>query len=229
MKSLGWNKVRDNIINFFVSEWQKKLVSLIVAALLWFYVVSLSDTEQTLSLPIDYKNLPPAMMILEKSDNFAAFQIKGSRLKIRNLSLSQTLKPVVNLENAQPGIRDYKIEIRIDEPQPNLVINLLNDRVRLKIDRMASRAILIQPAIQGTPMEGYTVDDIFLDTKIITVSGPQETLNSMNFIETKPLDLSAATNDMETNVGLELPKFVSTSEDTKIHIKIRIIKSMTNY
>ncbi len=218
MKSGVWNK----ILNFIIEEWQIKLISLFIAILLWFYVNSLSYIEQSFTIPIQYLNLPADLIMLESSDTAASFIIKGRIEKLKNISISKIIKPVVNLENAIPGTKYYKIEIVINEPQSDLIINLQKERVSVKIDRIVSKIVFIQPIISGNPKEGYKIEDIIMDKNLAYIKGPSEVLTQLNYVETKPLFIAGASNDILLQAALNLPKFVFEVSNETYNVSVKI-------
>ena len=224
MKSSAWHKFRQTIIRMITSEWEKKLAAVILAGLLWFYVNSLSYVEKTVSLPIQFRNLPENLMIVETYDSAASLVVKGKTEQVKTVNLAKAIKPVVSLEQAVPGTSSYPIEIILNTPQQDLIINLTKDKARLKIDEIATNHLPIEPQILGVPKSGYILDDIILDRKTVMVRGPLEFLTSSNSIATKPVSISGATNDIRITVGLNPPKNVTVIGADHIYIIARIIK-----
>lgn len=219
MKFLDWGK----IVSFITYEWGKKLIALGIALFLWYYVNTLSYIEQTFTLPIQFTNLPEDLVMVESSDSTATFTVKGRIEMLKNINPSKMMKPVVNLENALPGVKNYKIEIVINEPQADLIINLLKERVNVKIDKIENKTVLVQPIVTGNPKDGFIVDDVIMDKNIMNIRGPSEIISQQTYLETKPVLISGASNDVEQTVNVSLPKFVSVIGYDKITIKVRII------
>ncbi len=220
---MKWWK-RSKIASFFIFDWQKKLISLAVAALLWYIVNFPAYEELTFSSSIVYKNLPKDLMIVEIYDTTVLVKVKGLKEKIKNLDFSKMVHFYVNLEKASPGINSYMIEIEITEPQPGVIFNPLKDKAKLKIDKISSKIVFIQPITSGNPKDGYIVDDILMDRRMITIKGPQDTLNQYNYLETIPLSIDGATNDVAEYVPLNLPKLVTVEGMDRVHVVARIIK-----
>ena len=225
MKSWDWSK----IILFFTYEWKKKMIALILSLLLFYYVNSLSYVEQSFTAPIQFRNLPENYIIIDSSDNVVSFNVKGKAEKVKNLEFLKNINPVVNLEKAIIGQSNYQIEILINTPQPDLIINLSKDKVTLKIDQIVEKTMSIKPSIVGTPKEGYMVDDIFMDKKFTLFRGPLETIEkNSNGIETIPIDISDVTNDISQGANFKLPKFVNLVVKENINITIRVIRKDNN-
>jgi YbbR domain-containing protein len=220
MKSPAWNRIWTLISD----EWQKKLIALAFAVFIWYYVNSLSYTEENLALPIQYRNLPSDLMIVESSEPTASFIIKGKVEQIENIKQKRAIKPIVNLEQAATGTHNYKIEISIDEPQSDVIINLLKDRVKLKIDKTIIKIVPIQPIFTGSLKDGYLIDDVIMDHRLITIKGPSELISQLNFLETAPIAITNLTNDFSQSLGINVPKMISIIGEEKVNILVRVVK-----
>src|SRR5271157_3092790 len=131
---MKWSK-RNKFIGFFVVDWQKKLISLIAAAILWYWVNFPEYEELTFSSAINYKNLPKDYEIIEIYDTIVHVKVRGLKEKIKNLDFDKTVHFIVDLEKAVTGVNYYMLEIQLSEPQPDIIFTPLQDRVKLKIDR----------------------------------------------------------------------------------------------
>lgn len=222
---MKWSE-RNKFIGFFTADWQKKLVSLIVAAVLWYWVNFPEYEELTFSSTIAYKNLPKDYEIIEAYDPVVHVKVRGLKEKIKNLDFDKMVHFIVNLEKAAPGINYYMLEIQLSEPQPDIIFTPMLDRVKLRIDRMESKVVMIQPLTTGNPGEGYALDDILLpaDRRMTTITGPASVLTQYNYVETVPLSIEGATNDITQTVPLNLPNLVKADGPGNLVITARIVK-----
>ncbi|MGA2141472.1 MAG: YbbR-like domain-containing protein [Brevinematales bacterium] len=222
---MKWSE-RNKFIGFFTSDWQKKLVSLIVAAVLWYWVNFPEYEELTFSSTIAYKNLPKDYEIIETYDPVVHVKVRGLKEKIKNLDFDKMVHFIVNLEKAAPGVNYYMLEIQLSEPQPDIIFTPMLDRVKLRIDKMESKVVMIQPLTTGNPGEGYVLDDILLpaDRRMTTITGPASVLTQYNYIETVPLSIEGATNDITQTVPLNLPNLVKADGPGNLVITARIVK-----
>jgi YbbR domain-containing protein len=222
MKSLK----RNRFIAFFVVDWQKKLLSLIAATLLWYLVNFPEYEELTFSSTINYKSLPKDYEIIEIYDPVVHVKVRGLKEKIKNLDFDKMVHFVVNLEKAVPGVNYYMLEIQLSEPQPDIIFTPLQDRVKLKIDRIGSKIVFIQPVTTGNPGDGYILDDIIIpaERRTVTITGPESILTQYNYIETIPLSIEGATNDISLAIPLNLPKMVKIDGPDTLFVTARIVK-----
>jgi YbbR domain-containing protein len=224
-ESMKWSE-QSKFRSFFVVDWQKKLISLAAAIILWYWVNFPEYEELTFSSPIVYKNLPKDMQIIETYDTIVPVKVRGLKEKIKNLDFNKMVHFTVNLEKAVPGVNSYMIEIELSEPQPDVIFTPLKDRARLKIDRMDSKIVLIQPVTTGSPGDDCFLDDLILDRRTISIKGPQSILSQYNYLETVPISIEGATNDIVETVPINLPKFVTVDGSNSLQVIARIVKKI---
>jgi hypothetical protein len=200
------------------------LISLAAAVILWYWVNFPEYEELTFSSPIVYKNIPKEMQIIEAYDTVVPVKVRGLKEKIKNLDFNKTVRFMVNLEKAVPGVNSYMIEIELLEPQPDVIFTPLKDRAKVRIDRIITKIVLVQPITTGNPMEGYVLDDVLLDRRMVTIKGPQSILSQYNYLETVPLSIEGATNDIIENVPINLPKLISVEGSNSLQLTAIIVK-----
>lgn len=187
------------IYNLFIHNWQRKLLALITAIILWFFVShSITDTKMIRNVPIRITNLPADKTIVGLLSN-------GLLNKKINLTLTGS-KDVI--EEIEPG--DFEVNVDasvIDHPDWALQItkkNLvsLNPAIDLakninsvshsefviKLNRLVTAKIpiiILPPTGEAPP--GYEFLDIWPQKLMQTVSGPEEEINRL---KTKGLELT---------------------------------------
>ncbi len=85
-----------------------------------------------------------------------------------------------------------------------------------------SRALVISPAVVGTPAPGYDVVSLSSDPPVATVFGPPSFISEAATIRTQPIDIEDATDDIVRTVSLDLPADVSVSGGTSVTVTIQI-------
>lgn len=85
------------------------------------------------------------------------------------------------------------------------------------------KAVSVIPVISGVPAEGFTVQQraVFPDT--VVVDGPSEALDSLLFVNTTPVDITGATQNISEMVGLaDLPPGVTVVEPAGGQVEVRV-------
>ncbi len=85
----------------------------------------------------------------------------------------------------------------------------------------------VLPKIQGQPAINYRITGITVEPTTVTLFGDPGTLNGMPpFVETVPVDISGATEDIEERVPIVLPESVAAvgAQAVVVHVRIEPIE-----
>jgi YbbR domain-containing protein len=200
----------------------QKLVSILLATGIWYYVNSLELTENTLNLPIAFVNLPPDLVIVSSSDTIAELSVNARKNIMKNSSLLKEINPYVDLTNARIGEYEYKISVNLTNPDLQFQVNLKKQYVTLKIDHLDIVNLPIKPKIIGQVSDGFVVESIVLNTNDAVVHGASEAFKDLQYIETGPIDISGITNNIEKIVRLTLPMSVILVKPSEVLVVIQI-------
>ena len=182
------------IKSFFIDNWQRKLVAVITALIVWLFVnSSITDTKTIANVPIKLVDLPPNMTVVGMQPN-------GFLSKRINLTLSGT-KDVINelepgdvsvfLDASTANLADQnewivnitKKNILSNDPNVDLlphITNVHHNELIIKLSRLvtAKIPITILPPI-GEPPPGYEYLDYWPVQLSHEISGPDEEVQKL--------------------------------------------------
>src|SRR6056297_1596746 len=93
------NRIFEEINNIVNShDLIPKLISLLLAVILWAYIVSTQVGEVKFNIPVEYRNLPKSLIVLEKEPPLISVVFKGKKDLLRNIN-TKNIKAYVNLKN----------------------------------------------------------------------------------------------------------------------------------
>lgn len=85
------------------------------------------------------------------------------------------------------------------------------------------KAVSVIPVISGVPAEGFTVQQRAAFPDTVVVDGPAEALDSLLFVNTTPVDITGATENVSEMVGLaDLPPGVTVVEPAGGQVEVRV-------
>ena len=171
--------------------------SLILALLLWLFVVSEKEYDLVLDLPIEARNLSAQMAHKEEVPSYASIKIRGTG---RNLFKSILLKKyagfklVLDLEGIS---EEYEFNLNdYFEKYPRKVVLPLNynlsfveviypNRIKISLDEYQVKKVPIIPNLHILPSPGFMlVGDIKFEPEMIEVAGPKEEIALINHVQT---------------------------------------------
>jgi YbbR domain-containing protein len=88
----------------------------------------------------------------------------------------------------------------------------------------AYRTVVVKPVTVGNVANGYKLTNISVSPPSVLVfsNDPQLVKDLPGFVETKPLDLTGAEDDIETFVELNLPEGVSVVDNSSVLVQVNI-------
>ena len=171
--------------------------SLILALLLWLFVVSEKEYDLVLDLPIEARNLSAQMAHKEEVPSYASIKIRGTG---RNLFKSILLKNyagfklVLDLEGIS---EEYEFNLNeYFEKYPRKVVLPLNynlsfvevihpNRIQISLDEYQVKKVPIISNLHIAPSPGYMlVGDINFKPELIEVAGPKEEIALIHYVQT---------------------------------------------
>jgi len=125
------------------------------------------------------------------------------------------------------------IETRVDlvaydaNGDPVEDVNITPDEITARVPitlQEAFRTVVVRPVITGTLTTGYRINNISVfPPSVLVNSNDRQLLNELpGFVETRPLDISGAEDDIETFVELDLPEGISVVDDSSVLVQVSI-------
>lgn len=185
-------------------HWPLKLLSLIIGASLWYFVVGEDQIDITINVPIEVHNLPPNLVIANQFKKEIEVSIRGSRRIIQEIREQNISRPV-DLTKVEAGaIVITNDRNAIPFPQGITVQRLQPTSFTLLIDQLAQRDFPINPVLEGEPEPGYVLQSISIEPYQLAVTGPKTMLEKQTALKTVVIALDGLVNSTKLQVALDL-------------------------
>jgi len=181
--------IRKPDLTIITKHWSLKLLSLLISASLWYFVVAEDRLDLVVTIPIELRNLPSNLIVGNQYKKDIEVVVSGPRRLIQEMRQQNISRPV-DLSKAEPGL----MMVNNDEdsiPLPNgiTVQRVQPANITLLIDRLVRKDFPIIPVTKGKPAAGFELESLTLKPPHITVSGPQAVLEKENALKTSVIDL----------------------------------------
>jgi len=211
------------ILRKITFNWHIKLLSILIAVIIWVYVDSTKEKEKFLSMPIEVRNIPTNYVISNNLTTFIKVVFKG---KANNLALlnESNIKAFIDLENnTGPEIRKI---IKIDKKSipPGISIKEINPRiVQIRLEKIKKKMVNVITVVVGEPFDGYNFVDVLVEPEEVEIEGPESILNSIDSVYTDEINISSlkATTIKEVNIKLKEQR-ISLVDNKTVNVKIII-------
>lgn len=165
-----------SIDRLLVSRFFLKVVSLLVASLVWYYIAADRGTEvvRTVTVPLEFLNVPADMSVSSKVREVDV-QVSGTRESAG--SLSGAIASQVDLKGLESGIHRKPIQALL--PSGVKLVEISPSFVDLELTKIGSRQL---PVTLGLPEDlppGYRMEDISILPGEVAVKGPEGELSGL--------------------------------------------------
>ena len=202
-----------------------KLMSLLIAFGLWSFVnFGERDTEQSLKVPLELRNIPAHLMITSPRIDFVDLRVTGPRTLLGRIDRNR-LSIVLDLGGVRPGPAVFHVGAEaLNLPRGVKVQRLNPSQVTLELERVAHKSVPVHLRLVGKPPADLQVADTKVSPETVQVTGPESDVEEVHAANTEAVDISkAAAGTIERELPLDsLGDYVSFSADriaAQVHIE----------
>ncbi len=152
-------------------NWPLKALSLIIAIILWFYVLGSEDptTTQAITVPVRAINTPEGLAVISISPETVELRVRGRESAFGNTDPSRVVLEA-NLRNARVG--ENEVPLRIARlPYALSVLPGYPMTATVQLDKVIQRARPVQYVRRGEPAGGFIIDAVTVEPDEVNVIG----------------------------------------------------------
>jgi YbbR domain-containing protein len=188
-------------VRFITKNTTIKVISLVLAIILWVFVKSKSGGEVGLVVPLEFYRVPSRLIVTTVSDEAINVRITGSVIQLQRLP-SREMRARIDLSRARPGTNSFDILPDNFNISKSLDITQISpSSVKVELDHVLEKMVYVKPVVQGEPARGYRVSKITVDPPSITLQGARSQLAGLKEVLTEEVDIS----DIKETVEVEVP------------------------
>ncbi|MFO7982789.1 MAG: CdaR family protein [Desulfuromonadales bacterium] len=203
-------------------NWLLKVLSLIFAAVLWFFVMGEQEVDRRYSIPLELKNVPPDLTVTNEVPAQIDVRISGPRTLLVNLDEKRISIPL-DLEGLSAGTTTFRrLEERLNLPTGLKVTRVSPSHVEVQLDRIQEKSLPVKVALVGKPAEGFMVDSVRTDPARIRVEGAEKDLRGLEAISTEPLSVEMLKEDFEKVLSLTYEGNYSKLSEDRVKVFVDI-------
>jgi YbbR domain-containing protein len=202
-----------------------KLASLVLAVVLWFFVVSKGRSAIVMDVPIELKNIPAKLEVVDgpKTVNIS---IEGQERFLKKLR-EEDISVIIDLSEVRKGKTSFSLSVdNIVLPHLLTVTKILPQTIKLMVDKQVKKDVPVRPIIVGSPAVGFLVEGIKVVPKMIQVEGPESIVAKVYTVKTESIDITGVTSSLHYSARVDISKEnirVDVSE-VEVNIAVRKVK-----
>lgn len=166
-----------------------KILAIALAALLWLIVAGDQLVERSLRVPLEFRNIPPALEIVGDPPTAVDVRLRGSSALLGRLE-PRDIVAVLDLGSARAGSRMF--HLRSDEVRAPYGVNVAQvvpGTLALDLEKSGRRTVPIVPALDGEPAPGFVIGRVTSEPPTVEVAGPESRLKQLTGATTEPVDV----------------------------------------
>jgi hypothetical protein len=177
----------DKIVALAASNVGLKVLALVIAVGLW--VAGHRDIERAVEVPLEFRNIPADLMVLDNRVDFVVLRLMGPRTLVSTLDAGE-LKLSLDLDGAKSGSVSYPLSPgSFNIPRGITVARITPPVVHLRLEPVVRRTLPVSVKLTGKPSAGYHIVQTVSQPQNISVAGPAEEMRRLVNVETLPIDI----------------------------------------
>ncbi|MBR4528874.1 MAG: hypothetical protein IKO80_01215 [Lachnospiraceae bacterium] len=195
----------------FVENTGWKIVSVLFATALWFFVTNYNDpitSETYANIPVNILNADilekegKIYEVLDKTNVISSVTVRAPRSIIDSISAAN-ISATADMNNLT-GLNTLPIDLRINKYAGQIQeIRGSVDTVRLMIDDLKGRSIRLEAEVLGTVQEGCKIASVNTDYNVVRIEGPASVVDQVDKASVV-VDVTGFAADFDTRDDIRL-------------------------
>jgi YbbR domain-containing protein len=226
----AWHTLRTQVLNrerlqhAITHNLSLKLLSVVIAFGLWLFVnFGERDTEESLKVPLELRNVPAHLMITSPRVDFVDLRVMGPRTLLGRIDRNQLAVPL-DLRGVRPGQAVFRVGTdALSLPRGVKVVRITPAEVSIALERVKTKTLPVHLRVTGQPAENVRIIEIKVSPETVQVTGPESDLRELQAVNTEAIDVSAAApGTIDRELPLEtLGDYLSCSA-TRVAVQLRV-------
>lgn len=181
-----------------------KIVSLIIAFLLWGFLMIEKKSEIALSVPVRVENIPAGVVITDAPPSDLRVVVRGRRTQLGSIS-DRVLPYQIDLSGAKPGVSSFDvIAAKINLPRGLQIVTISPAQFDVRLSPVLEKNLPVVVRFRGALPPGYKLVGYKVEPDVINIAAAREDLQDLDMLETEPIDLSVMRGDLQLTADLTL-------------------------
>lgn len=199
-----------------------KLVSIVIALGLWFYVNAAErDSEAEYPIPVKLSNAPTSLMLVSPRVDEVELRVSGPRTLLSRIE-SANLSVDIDLTRVRPGMTTFRLRPdALALPRGVTPIRMTPSEITLEFATIEMKRVPVELAVGGRPAGDLLIAQSKVTPEEVEIRGPASIVRDISAVKTEPLDLTVAEpGRIKRSVDLDLPAEFLSASSPAVHVEL---------
>lgn len=199
-----------------------KILSVVLAMSLWFFVTYRGQSEMAIDVPLEFKDVPKGLEILRQNVKKVSLNISGHERLLKTLR-PMDIRVVIDMSNAKKGEAVYYFDKdNIIIPRAIKIQRIEPGSVKVTMDESISKIVPVKAHVVGTPEKGYRIKSIDIKPSVIEIEGAKTEIARISLLRTESIDVTGMDSDIIQNVRINTNGRNIKTKTSEVTVKIVI-------
>jgi YbbR domain-containing protein len=202
-----------------------KIIALIFAIAMWFFVVGEKGSEVGFLIPLELKGMPSDLLIINEIKSHVDVRISGPKTLLAGLSPAQ-MGIILDLSKSKAGNNAFPIFPKdVNAPRGLTVTRVSPTNIKVTLEPLITMTVPIKVRLTGKPQKGFKLGDVNVNPPEVQITGASKEIKNLKAISTQPIDIDGKNNELEEVAPLDLSKLNLIKIDSEtVAVKINILE-----
>jgi len=206
-----------------------KLISAVIAIVLWVIVLGSRSVEVTKEVPLEIITASDVVTANEVPEKIA-FRLSGPKAFLRAI-VDRREEPIrVNLAGSKPNLVTYRFfsdNIRV--PPGVKVLSITPTAILIKLEYLKKREVPLRVELRGLPPEGYRIAATEAQPAMVRLKGPESKVEGISEVATVPIDITGLTETKVFDANLQIDKSNVVVDGALPKVRVQIEPVSANF
>jgi YbbR domain-containing protein len=204
------------------AHWEIKLIAVLVACTLWFFVATSEQSQLALPTPVEYVGLGSDLVLVDGQRETVDVEVRAVRSVVARLG-PETVRVHVDLTGLEQGESVVQLTPSdVQVPPGATVTRITPARLQLTVAAATTGEVKIVPQVRGLPAVGFGIQRVVVEPPTVRIKGPRSTIESRGEVSTLPIDVSGSRRSVTQSVGLMLPASTYLTRERTVRVTVEI-------
>ena len=214
------------MLKLITENWTLKLISLVFALMLWFFIMGERRLEVNYRVPLELQNLPGGLMVANDIPSMVDVRISGPRTLLMKVSPND-ISITVDLTGLRPGLTSLRrLEERLNLPSGLRITRLSPSFIDVRLERIQQKTVPVTISLTGEPMSGFQVGSVRAVPDQVVIEGSEAELKNISNVTTDEIDLDNVNSSFSLIVPLQhrgSHSWLKDERTTEIQVEVEAV------